>query len=439
MRKLLLIFAAGLLNFSCSLNMNNGGKGGAITPNYLDKTFGVAGKVDSDFSGSYEVVNDLLLQQDGKIIAVGTTGTPGNPRFNIVRYNADGSMDRSFRTNPKSLEFANAAVPYSAFIDGAGRIVVAGASGGSMAVLRLTKDGPLDESFGERGRVAVAVGERSSAFCTVAGSGDTVILGGFSLRSDKEEVALVKFDKEGKILNQFRGPKGAGNGQFSFAVENRNSRIYAIQSRKDSIVAVGTAHNGNNYDFAVIKLNPDGEKESTFGREAPVVINHNPEGDDVLKAVFWQPDGKILVAGFSSTFKGQYAVVMYRFNEDGTADLSFGSGGFTKLPWKVALPGGALISGFVKLSVDTLNRIYVATQPEHEGRSGFGIARLNSEGFLDTSYGDNGMIFTEWDLGPNQNSAAHALVLQPDGKAILGGYSYLDSNYNFALARYRNQ
>ncbi|MCC2679439.1 MAG: hypothetical protein K0R29_2015 [Pseudobdellovibrio sp.] len=421
--------------------MNNGGKGGAVIPTYLDKSFGVAGKVDSDFSGSYEVVNDLLLQKDGKIIAVGTTGSPGNPKFNVVRYNADGSVDASFKVNQKNLEFSNGAVPYSAFLDSAERIVVAGASGGAMAALRLKKDGSLDETFGSDGKVTAAIGDRSSSFCVAAGSGDSVILGGFSLRGDKEEMALVKFDKQGNSLNEFRGPKGAGQGQFSFAVEGGNSRIYAIQSRKDSIVAVGTAHNGSNYDFAIVKLQPDGEREASFNGESPLIINHNQNGDDVLKSVVWLNDGKILVAGFTATTQGQHQVVIYRLKEDGTKDTSFGTDGHVKLPWNIALHGGAVLSGFVKISVDTLNRIYVATEPMTEGRTGFGVARLTPNGNLDSSYGNEGLIFTAWDITPNQNSsaAAHAIVLQPDGKALLGGYSYSKSNYNFALARYRNQ
>jgi len=308
-----------------------------------------------------------------------------------------------------------------------------------MTALRLKKDGSLDETFGSNGKVTAAIGDRSSAFCVAAGLGDSVILGGFSLRGDKEEMALVKFDKQGSSLNEFRGPKAEGQGQFSFAVENGNSRIFAIQSRKDSIVAVGTAHNGSNYDFAIVKLKPDGEREASFNGEAPLIINHNPNGDDVLKSVVWLIDGKILVAGFTAGVQSQHQVIIYRLNEDGSKDTSFGSEGYIKLPWNIALHGGAVLSGFVKISVDTLNRIYVATEPMTEGRTGFGVARLTPNGQLDTSYGNEGLIITSWDLSPNQTSAAHAIVLQPDGKALLGGYSNLKSNYNFALARYRNQ
>lgn len=417
--------------------MNNGGQGGAVTLTYLDKSFGVSGKVDSDFSSTYDVVNDLILQPDGKIVAVGSTGSPRNPKFHIVRYNSNGTLDSTFKNNGKTLEFANGAVPYSSFLDSVGRIIVAGASGGAMVVIRLKKDGSLDESFGERGKISTTIGERSSAFCADVGSGDSIILGGFSFRENAEEMALVKFDKDGHVINDFKGPKGAGRGKFSFTTGAGNSRIYALQSRNDEILVAGTSYNGSNYDFTLVRLKPDGAKESAFGFDSPVSVNHNPAGDDVFKSIVWQQNGKILAVGFSATDSQKFNVVVYRFNEDGSVDQSFGSNGYQRLPWKIVLNGGALLSGFVKISVDTLNRIYVATEPTVEGRSGFGVARLTPEGQLDSSYGQEGVIFTSWDSGPNQNSAAHAMILQPDGKALLGGYSNLNSNYNFALARYR--
>jgi hypothetical protein len=74
-----------------------------------------------------------------------------------------------------------------------------------------------------------------------------------------------------------------------------------------------------------------------------------------------------------------------------------------------------------------------------DNHSGFGVARLTVDGQLDSSYGNDGTITTEWKSGSNtnENAAAHAIVVQADGKALLGGYNFSNSNYNFALVRYK--
>jgi uncharacterized delta-60 repeat protein len=430
------ILAVSLLVYSCSKNSNSGGQGGATPPNYLDKTFGVSGKVDSEFSTGYDVINDLLLQPDGKIVAVGSTGTPSAPKFLVVRYNVNGTVDSTFKGG-KPIEFSKGAVPYSAFLDSTGRIVVAGASDGAMAIVRLNNDGSLDETFGEKGKLSATVGTRSSAFCAAPGSDDSILVGGFTLNGEMEEMALTKFTKAGTAVEDFKGPKKAGNGKFSFAVGNGNSRIYSLKSKNDSVLAVGTAFNGSNYDFAVVKLKTDGEPDSSFGSEGHVMINQSSSGDDVLKSMVWLDDGKILVAGISAVDSQNFNILIYRLKEDGTVDGAFGAGGFVKLPWNVTLYGGALLSGFVKITVDHQNRIYVASEPTVDNHSVFGVARLTADGQLDTTYGKDGMITTVWNPNSNTNAAAHALVIQSDGKALLGGYNFVNSNYHFALVRYK--
>jgi uncharacterized delta-60 repeat protein len=404
----------------------------------LDKTFGVSGKVDSDFSAGYDVINDLILQPDGKIIAVGATGTPNNPRFLAVRYNTNGSLDPSFKIG-KGIDFTKGAVPYSAFLDSAGRIVIAGAADGAMAIARLKNDGTLDESFGDKGKVSANVGTRSSAFCAALGSDDAVVVGGFSLNGETEEMALTKYNKDGVAQTDFKGPEKSGEGKFSFAVGSGNSRIYSVKTKNENVIAAGTAYDGTHYSFALIKLKADGELDPAFGTGGHVLINASSAGDNVLKSVIWLDDGKILVAGISAVNTQSYNVLIYRLNEDGTLDGSFGAGGFTKLPWDITLYGGALVSGFVKMSLDKAGRIYVASEPTVDNHSGFGVARLTVDGQLDSSYGNDGTITTEWKSGSNtnENAAAHAIVVQADGKALLGGYNFSNSNYNFALVRYK--
>src|SRR5262245_30156110 len=59
----------------------------------LDPSFGVGGKLLTGFAG---IANDVVIQADGKIVAVGQTTDSGDSDFNVMRFNADGSPDATF-------------------------------------------------------------------------------------------------------------------------------------------------------------------------------------------------------------------------------------------------------------------------------------------------------------------------------------------------------
>lgn len=129
----------------------------------LDASFGVDGKVITDFT-SVDMLGDIALTPDGKIIMVGTVEPFPPPRFDFViaRYDRHGSLDPSFGTAGyvmtdfsmhDDLAFAVAVRPN-------GKIVVAGTSGfvigssaNDFALARYERDGTLDQSFGSSGLV----------------------------------------------------------------------------------------------------------------------------------------------------------------------------------------------------------------------------------------------------------------------------------------------
>jgi hypothetical protein len=78
----------------------------------------------------------------------------------------------------------------------------------------------------------------------------------------------------------------------------------------------------------------------------------------------------------------------------------------------------------------------VSYSPFQFGKSSFALARLNTDGSLDTGFGTNGLVVTAFD--PDTNSAAHSVLIQPGGKIVLTGYSESQPNHpdEFALARY---
>jgi uncharacterized delta-60 repeat protein len=144
-------------------------------------------------------------------------------------------------------------------------------------------------------------------------------------------------------------------------------------------------------------------------------------------AVAVQPDGRIVVAGFS--------FLVTRFNADGTLDAGFGSGG------QVAVPFGDFgwDSEANVILVQPDGRVVIAGG-SYGSHYDFALARLDSDGSLDKGFGHNGMVTTDFYDG---RDAIKALVLQPDGRLVAAGFGHASNqsstdSSHFALARYES-
>ena len=92
------------------------------------------------------------------------------------------------------------------------------------------------------------------------------------------------------------------------------------------IVAAGYSDAGGNRDFALVRYNADGSLDTTFGGGGKVLTDFGAASDDDAVRVALQPDGKIVVAGYSERPRHcDFALV--RYNADGSLDPSFGAGG----------------------------------------------------------------------------------------------------------------
>lgn len=148
-------------------------------------------------------------------------------------------------------------------------------------------------------------------------------------------------------------------------------------------------------------------------------------GDDVAYAVSLQSDGKIVVAGY--TYNGAvYRFALARYNTNGSLDNSFGSGG------KVVTDFGTDDDEAFGLLIQPDGKIVAA------GCSGgtaydFALVRYNTNGSLDNSFGNGGKVITN--LGAADDEA-FAVLIQPDKKIVAGGLSGNGTALSFALFRY---
>ena len=121
-------------------------------------------------------------------------------------------------------------------------------------------------------------------------------------------------------------PAFNATGIVTTAIGSAADRAWAVALQPDGkIVAAGTSRNGTRDDFAVARYNPNGTPDTSFNGTGKVTTAISVDGSDA-RAVLIQPDGKIVVAGASSSGPdSNYAVV--RYNADGSLDTSFDGDG----------------------------------------------------------------------------------------------------------------
>lgn len=131
----------------------------AAAPGDLDPTFDGDGKATTSLSSDTDWAYAVAIQGDGKIIAAGIASydsASDDPDFGLARYNRDGSLDLTFdgdgtvRTN---FGFGHYDEAHAVAVQGDGKIVVAGSSAGDFALTRYDRDGSLDTTFDQDGRV----------------------------------------------------------------------------------------------------------------------------------------------------------------------------------------------------------------------------------------------------------------------------------------------
>lgn len=345
---------------------------------------GAAGVVDTSFAGGNVVTpvdtgedyaNTVVVQADGKVIVAGSSSSNVGTRVSLVRYQRDGSLDTTFGNAGKVITAVGTKGNDSAAaiaLQRDGKIVVAGASdqagtGLDFAVLRYNADGSLDATFGNAGKQTVDfAGDADRAWALLIQADDKIVVGG--------EASL------------------------------------------------GTTTSG--VDFALVRLNANGSLDAGFGSGGKLTtpIKSNA-GTDVVRALALQTVGgeqRILAIGGEGDFQAA------RYTPAGVLDAGFGNAG------KVAGLFGSNIGSARAVVVLPGGEAVIAGHNNHH----FAVAQLTLAGQLDNRFGTAGSGKFEMNLVNNWNEAT-SLVRQADGKFIVGGWAYTGagSSADFAALR----
>jgi uncharacterized delta-60 repeat protein len=411
----------------------------------LDPTFGTDGKVLTDFDHSTDIANAVAIQADGKVIVVGTTYQNNDfstEDFAVARYNPDGTLDKTFGAGGKvQTDFPGlAAVAASVLVQPDGKIVVAGGAFplftflGDFKVVRYNPDGSLDTSFGDGGIVTTTFPEGSYA-SDVALQADGKIIAAGTVFVDFSPGESSNTDFALARYNPDGSPDATfGNGgQVSTDFLGMEDDAFSVLIQPDGkIVAVGSANDpATFYDFAAVRYLSNGTLDTTFGVDGKVHTDFGDQNFDRARSAALQPDGRIVAAGFAiSQNGGVQNFAVARYDSSGVLDTSFGTGGMMQIDF------GSCCQSANKVLVQPNGKIIAVGYANTESSdSDFLLARLTSDGSLDPTFGAGGKVRTSFgDL----NGGANGAVFQPDGKIVAVGFQAtgLELFADFALARY---
>jgi uncharacterized delta-60 repeat protein len=227
----------------------------------------------------------------------------------------------------------------------------------------------------------------------------------------------VSFGNNGKVITQ----------------TGFDDRVNAMALQPDGKIVVAGRREQSGSGL-VARYNADGSLDTTFGT-AGFVNDHGHAGHSTyFHAVAVQPDGKIVVAGYfvePGGCPGNRPWVV-RYNSDGTRDTSFSDDGAAEWIFYCSGAGGAAVLYAIAIRGD--GKILVAGKALMQaGNNDFAVARLNSNGILDTTFNLDGL--ATYAIG-NGNEEVHAILQSATtSRAILVGYSYSSGTSNdFALA-----
>lgn len=396
-------------------------------PGDLDGTFGTDGIVQTDFAGRADIARAVTIQSNGRIVAVGSSGH----RFAVARYRADGSPDASFSFDGVlKTEVGEAGSAEAVAVQGDGGILVAGGATRRFVVVRYLADGSVDRRFGGDGIVKIGFddGAASAEDVVVQPDGRILLAGGVTGLSGGfffGRFALARLEADGSFDRTF-GTMGR--------VVTRMHRccgggITAVALQDDGRI-VATGGSGRE-QYTLARYDSQGVLDDSFGEEGVVFTDfHNGRSNDVAI----QADDRIVVAGTAGYFSPtDFGLVRYRAN--GSLDDSFGGDG------KIRTDFGGDSTG-TSVVVQPNGKVVVGGgvgRHEIDPYEQFALARYRHDGSRDTSFGSGGRMVTEFPFhdGSDIGGGIRDLALQGDGGIVaVGGRPSRQGAEVFVLARY---
>jgi uncharacterized delta-60 repeat protein len=437
-----------------------------------DSTFDAGESPDS-------FIRSISICPDGKVIVQGPfTNINGMNRMNLVRLNADGSIDATFNPASRTGQLKAGYGPsiHAHAVQPDGKVIV----GGSFTALdgisrngigRLDLDGSLDRTFDPGSGIGIAgLNIVSEGVISIAVQSDgKVLLGGrFSSINGISRPGVARINSDGSPDAEFNARLGVGTSIDSITLQpdgkvliygdlagtTRFARLNSDGSRDTSFTYPFPYYGAEAGSFSperciallpdgkilvgFARLKPDGMQDKTFDPRLLMI-----RGDDKVKTMALQPDGKVLIGGEFGAIQGERRDGIGRLNRDGSLDRAFnpsvvgwGSLGMGVIDQIAVQPNGKILlqgsfnkvggvnrTNFVRLNADgTLDASFnparvgtvIAAQPDDKVLIGPAISRLNADGTVDIPFTSAAAFMRDWWV--------YSIAVERDGKVLVGGW-----------------
>jgi uncharacterized delta-60 repeat protein len=393
-----------------------------------DQSFGNKGIVLTDIGSVGSIAQTMIVQSDGKIIAGGYTSNNGlDYDFALVRYQADGSLDYTFGNAGKAVTAVMEGSDFgkSIAIQNDGKILLAGySSNGQNAdftIVRYHHNGILDLSFGKNGITITDIGNFNDYAKSIALQTDgKIVVSGQTFNGNDYDFATIRYTADGSLDRSF-----ANNGiAITDLGSNDNSETLAIDFFGNILIA-GYSFIDSNKDFAMLRYLSNGTLDLKFNAGGKVCMDID-RADNTANAILLQPDGKILLSGYSNNEKN-IGLALLRFHKIGKLDYEFGDNG--KIISALTEDG---IKG-TSLALQNDGKILVGGYRHNSKDYDFAILRYNEDGSADEYFSEKGeQVFAI----QSSNDYCYAIGVQQDGKIIAAGSASIASKEKIAIARF---
>ena len=407
-----------------------------VSENGLSGTFGTGGKTTFSFgSGNDEAYAMVLLEGDDQLLVAGEALTSYSYDFAVARliYDGvdDGDLDTSFGSGGKvTTDFPGADSLHGTVVQADQKIVAAGYAyvdgDYDFTLSRYNSDGTLDTTFAGDGKQITDFDTDSADYAyDVAMQPDQKIVVVGRVAGD---FGVARYTTAGELDTSF-----SGDGLKETNVSGTDSARAVVVQSDNKIVVAGFSYVSGNYDFSVARYDDDGDLDTSFSGDGKVTTPIGA-GSDYAFAVALQTIGeeeKILVAG--RTHNGSnYDFALVRYNADGSLDTTnFGVNGIAEIDF------GSGNDVIYDIAVLENGKIVVAGYARDSGLDKFAVARFDTNGTLDTSFGDGDDGHTLITIASGYHSYGRAVEIQSDGKILVSGYSN-SGHTDFAIVRYED-
>jgi uncharacterized delta-60 repeat protein len=401
--------------------------------------------VTSAVTCSFSKAMNASTINDTSFILTSVTSTATTRVVGTVTYEASSKVATFIPITALEHNTIYTATITSAVTDAAGITISAPFS---WSFTTIPAPGTLDATFGTGGKVRTALGfSDDAAFAAAIQQDGKIVAAGYSTLTSATTnttiidyyFTIVRYQTSGALDTTFGFTQNGWSDDIvgtARAVELQpDGRIVAAGDTGDTtiITAVTTTITTTitttlpNSDFLIARYNVNGTLDPTFGPHANgTVVMDTGYDHDVVRSLAIQSDGKIVVVGDGiNSGSPNYVSIIARFNTDGTLDTSFANGGIITDTSRTT--SRALV---VKMQQD--GKFVVGGNFQNgSGPASFYLARYDLNGALDTSF-NFGMVTAS----PGTDPVLVSLAILQNGKIIVVGTTNMNTNADVFLMRY---